>query len=140
MKREENYSEKFRLDGYYIQCINEGNGYYRQVKIFYRNGVLINFDGKFEQNCKSETNTYLRRKDINLTQVPYWLGIYQVTNNDSLLIESWQSTDYYYPTVKSVGKILNDSTLIIKYPKYPVDTFRFVEFSPKPDSTNKFIK
>ncbi len=140
MKRAENLSEKFRLDGYYVQCSNEGNGYYRQVKIFYRNGVMINFDGKFEQNCIAETNRYLQRNDLNLTSVPYWLGIYQVIRNDSLVLESWYSTDYYYPTIQSAGKILNDTTLLIEYPKYPIDTFRFVEFSPKPDSTNKFIK
>jgi hypothetical protein len=63
--------------------------------------------------------------------------------NDSIYVEKWELvSDCTYDVFSYNGKIINDSTLIIPINRDGTksDTFRFAKFSPKPDSTNSFIK
>jgi hypothetical protein len=74
-------------------------------------------------------------------KIPYAWGIYLI-QQDSIRIETWgQVADCAYETFFQMGKILNDSTLLIQRLRNAAisDTFYFAAFSPKPDSTNKFI-
>ena len=72
----------------------------------------------------------------------YHWSIYTVSN-DSIYIEKWELVgDCTYDVFGYNGKIINDSTLFIPTNRDGTkpDTFRFAKFSPKPDSTNSFIK
>jgi hypothetical protein len=66
-----------------------------------------------------------------------------IVKNDSIHIEKWELVrDCTYEVFSYNGKVVNDSTLIIPVNRDGTksDTFRFAKFSPKPDSTNSFIK
>jgi len=140
IQREDNISNKIRLDGIYVSSKKINNSERTGVQVFYGNGVLLHFgDNRIPSDCINYWKEYLNNKNNNYNDVPYWWGIYQI-RGDSLLFESWYSTDYYYPTISYSGKVIDDTTIIINYESSILDTFKFVEFSPKPDSTNKFIK
>lgn len=139
MKRVDNLTNKIKLNGIYVSS----NSYIRNecgVYVLYNNGVMLSFQNNNKPiGCISYWEEKFKDKTLNYNDVPYWWGIYQI-KSDSILFESWLSTDYYYPTISYNGKIINDTTLIVNYIGSVLDTFRFIEFSPKPDSTNKFIK
>ena len=140
MKRMDNLTNKLKLNGYYISCGDSNDTSLYEVLILYNNGVLINYADRMQDDCVRENDLYLKRKDIKLTELPYFLGVYAIKAENAIFTERWYSTDYYYPTVQHFGKIVNDSTFYLKYEESGNHFFRFVPFSPKPDSTNKFIK
>jgi hypothetical protein len=144
MQRMDNKSNKFNLNGFYSSRsaqLENING----IFVPYSNGVFLSF-GEVENI--NDWNTYFawvnnstNRKNIPYYKtVPYWWGVYHVTDENTINLEGWISGDGTYPTIKYFGKVVNDTTLIIKYPSARLDTFYFVPFSPKPDSTNRFIK
>lgn len=84
----------------------------------------------------------------------YSWGLFNVKNNE-IKIERWTSASGgKYPTQMLIGEILNDTTIYFhtKIGDYPVgfgknkknvkinEIYHFRQFSPKPDSTNIFIK
>jgi hypothetical protein len=118
---------------------------YKSTFFLYRNGILqaacINdaipaIPDKF--NCSLKSDMVASAK-----KVPYFWGIYRI-EHDSIRIETWGTiADCTYDTFLRQGKILNDSTFLmvgmVDRNSMVPDTFHFVAFSPKPDSTNKFI-
>ncbi len=151
LQRVDNTSGLFKLNGLYY---GDSDVFYkRRVFIFYENGVLFITGCLKEQDLNYWKKAYLNLN--NYQKIPYWWGVYQVDNNGNIELEKWYSTDYEYPTVRFRGKVVNDTTLLIAYPSVDklksttyfndfsasvVDTFQFVPLSPKPDSTNNFIK
>ena len=138
MQRVDNLTNRIRTDGIFVSNNNrrrEDCGVY----IFYTNGVMLSFENRRKSNECIDYWTEHLNKNYNYKEVPYWWGIYQLTN-DSISFERWLSTDYYYPTISYTGQVINDTVIIVNYESSILDTFRFVEFSPKPDSTNRFIK
>jgi len=140
IQREDNVSNKLKLNGYYISCGYGKDSSLYEVIILYSNGVQIGYSERGKINCIIENNNYLSSNDVKLTTYPYNLGVYKINDDNTILSECWISTDYYYKTVQNYGKIVNDTTFYLQDNKIGKDTFKFVEFSPKPDSTNKFIK
>lgn len=73
--------------------------------------------------------------------------IFQVHGN-TIEFEGWDSNGFKWTTFKEYGEIIDDTTFMItkeiengevhEYAKG--DVFHFKQFSPKPDSTNNFIK
>lgn len=139
---------QLRTDGYYYYSAD--NKLY-DTYFFYRDGLIINGGGSssltpfksFEKEFSSSyTNEYLSNSK-------YAWGLFNI-QGDSILIERWYpSSGGPLPVYMSMGKVLNDTTFVItkslrskngKEEQQLNETYHFRKFSPKPDSTNTFIK
>ena len=73
-------------------------------------------------------------------------GGYSKIEGNTIVFEGWaHDHDGKYATFKQYGTILNYTTFhiykdVFKEEKALDNTFHFKQFSPKPDSTNSFIK
>lgn len=143
LEREDYNGKNLRLDGYYYSPYEEGytSFFLFENGIYLDNGSTIKTDGinKLDEIIKS---MYPLNPKYS---VPYRWGIF-IVNGSDIKIEAWLSgSGGAYPTHLVKGKIINDTTIAIsglKGKKYDnqVDYFHFRQFSPKPDSTNEFIK
>ena len=138
---------KLKLDGYFYQ---QKNKYYYDIYCFYNNGILLAAGGTFLS--VAEMDDYLNREFINNKSYQIhksnW-GVFILENNN-IKFERWYPGDPPLKAHVREGTIANDSTFTItesyriqKGKKTEViarsETFHFKAFSPKPDSTNKFI-
>lgn len=157
-----------RLDGYYY-CIGKefSNGFnpdYADAFFLNRNGIFLNVAyGSIDSNLENEIilkdldESVKKRAEIislNADKRPDW-GIF-FTEHSAIIIENWEHSagGGAYPTKILSGIVVNDTTIhfdkiIGAYPnnkgskkkiKSIDETYHFREFSPKPDSTNVFIK
>jgi hypothetical protein len=138
--------EELRIDGYYYS--DRWFDRYRNIVVFYRDGFCIRAMLETTDNDilkQIETDILLNEEYINKAKnVPTNIGVFQIMYPD-IQFEVWEyrtdPTTYY-------GTILNDTTFIInkwvnnrtKETKSESLTHRFKQFSPKPDSTNVWIK
>ena len=145
---------ELRIDGYYYCCKPYGNDdnlkhYY--LRCFYRNGILQSM-GEPVLSSLEEADEYIRKNVIEGSPNPKleWLkwGLF-VINGQTIKME-------YYPPVNMFtrwtyireGTIRNDTTFHItvfyrsdgKERRDENEIYHFRQFSPKPDSTNNFIK
>ena len=137
---------QLRMDGYYYEHFEDGNYYY--PLILYSNGIVMYGDAGTDLKILEEK--YLDEKWLeHVKNTQSWWGIYQIGDN-SIKIEMWYHSNawFFHAYIRS-GKILNDTTFVLttiersgkpwtkeeRYRKY-----HFKQFSPKPDSTNIFIK
>jgi len=137
---------ELRIDGYYY------NIYYEQkirTYFFYNDGTLLHdgaghdFDklDEYEQSINLKTATEKRGKMQLL-----W-GVYAIDGN-VIKFERWYPDQPCYPSYVREGIILNDTTfhIIKSYRSNGSEmstensVYHFKQFSPKPDSTNSFIK
>jgi hypothetical protein len=131
---------QLRIDGYYFQLTP--NIEWTETFFFYRNGIVL----------KSYINndTGLFETVISFSKLRY--GVFEISN-ENIKFEKWypSSPGEGFPAYVRSGHILNDTTFVItesyrmkKGKKTEVDseneTYHFRQFSPKPDSTNSFIK
>lgn len=139
---------ELRIDGYYYsnQVYNNYNG----VAVFYRDGVCINVLTPIEG---TDTLSFIEN-DILLNEslmssfmtTPNHIGVFRI-NTESIEFETWEAGRDII-TFSSFGEILNDTTFLIARQVNNDSgksetlnlTYRFRQFSPKPDSTNTFIK
>lgn len=139
---------ELRIDGYYY-FMTENNLHY--TYFFYENGIIIHGGGNapntspiefIETQFKSES--YLKALKDHKTA---W-GIFQI-NGNKIEFERWYpSSGGPLPSYIRSGEILNDTTFVItkvnrsdgSEEKTLNETYHFKQFSPKPDSTNNFIK
>ena len=134
---------ELRIDGYYYKQVGDKIG----IKFFYRNGIMIDFISYFSTTNVMEVdegiaNMYESWKDDKLI----W-NVFSI-NGYSLQYSGWStSVGGGRPSGKCIGTILNDTTFHItksinsdgsEFEKN--DVYHFRQFSPKPDSTNTFIK
>lgn len=142
-----NYTgNELRIDGYYYEEIeNPEVGLYSQAYFFYHDGVVLNTAGTYidseYQVIDSFSNSYRRS---------HW-GLFNIDNN-IIKIEHWAVHELNgWPTYIREGEILNDTTFTItesyrlkrgkKKDREEVNwVYHFKQFSPKPDSTNNFVK
>lgn len=148
MNRTPYTSNELRIDGYYYSSLTSANDI--GVAVFYRNGVCIHvytrIDGQDTLRFV-ENNILLNESLINrFMNTPTSIGVFQI-NGESIVFETWEAGRDII-TFSSYGEILNDTTFLItkqinndsgKSTTMNL-TFRFKQFSPKPDSTNTFIK
>lgn len=168
-KRENYIGNQLKTDGYYYLLTKEDMGYGYTTKIFdclmlFNNGIYYNIShGGYNPNLKidsvlvkldNEVKDQVKRQNDNLNYRPYW-GVFKVSNS-KIEIERWVTASGAgaYPTQIFIGEIKNDTTihfhtLVGAYPvntnnkkktKTIDETYHFRQFSPKLDSTNKFIK
>ena len=132
-----------KTDGYYYAFSqNYGRDSLISLFVLYRNGVFLNLQSRNSVNLDSADryiNEMAAQKDSFRQKSPHGWGVFIIDNAD-ICIEQWLD---YNPSLKvpsfiSQGKFLNDSTLSINLSRDK--TWHFRAFSPKPDSTNGFIK
>lgn len=152
LPKEDNLSIALRLDGYYVkEAVFENNKYYK-FYFLYTNGVLYGGTHLLQEKLNTDEEKAvlfeLRNRATNIRDL--W-GIYSILNtlNTKIQFEKWEpSSGGPMKTVIRQGDILNDTTFVIRKrhnnydgKTYLVqDTFRFRQFTPKPDSTNRFVK
>lgn len=81
-----------------------------------------------------------------LMNTPTHIGVFQI-NTESINFETWEA-GRNITTFSHFGKILNDTTFLLEKRINNITnktftenlTYRFKQFSPKPNSTNNFIK
>jgi hypothetical protein len=135
-------ANQLRIDGYY-QSKSEKEDYY-YLCVFYRNGIVL------LPGVAYEPNSYIAKLVDNFNhEIKTFWGLF--------IIENGKITIEYYkpkmieglPAYLRTGEIINDTTFILKEEKRSKDdtefkiiseTYLFKQFSPKPDSTNKFLK
>ncbi|MEA4936467.1 hypothetical protein SDC9_122266 [bioreactor metagenome] len=138
---------QLRTDGYYY-FKNESNDstYNYRIYFFYKNGVVLDcgnpsddeLNTREEEFKNGQFNKYVKKN------VSSW-GLFKI---DSTMIQFEMLHGGPFRAYIDFGKIINDTTFVLTKRKssYGTDeiklqgTFRLKPFSPKPDSTNVFIK
>ena len=138
---------ELRIDGYYYsnQVFNNHNG----IAIFYKDGVCFHLFAQIESH---DTLNYIENEILldkalmrSFWNTPNHIGVFQI-NGKSIMFETWEVARDI-TTFSNFGEILNDTTFLITNQvnndsgkSYSENlTYRFRQFSPKPDSTNTFI-
>ena len=137
---------ELRIDGYYYSDLTLER--YINIAIFYRDGFCIHTR---IIPINQDTLTYIENEILlntafisKIKSIPGHIGVFQIMYPD-IKFETWEART---ATFSHFGKIVNDTTFIINK---QVDnrtnttysenlTYRFKKFSPKPDSTNAFVK
>jgi hypothetical protein len=146
--RIDNKSNQLKLNGYYYFKGVGVNESLVSVNFYYSNGVMLHVGG-FRLTLK-EIDEYIKKYILNYNYSKYKLGwgVYNL-NGNKILFERWYpSSGGPMPIFVNSGFILNDSTFTIELIKNKKgnkinsenETYHFRQFSPKPDSTNKWIK
>ena len=140
--------DELRIDGYYYSDLTTANDI--GIAVFYRNGVCLHL---FERPESQDTlsfieNDLLLNKALmsRLWRTPTNIGVFKI-DTESIEFETWEA-GRDITTFSHFGEILNDTTfMLIKWinndsgKSYSENlTYRFKQFSAKPDSTNNFIK
>ncbi len=140
-----------RMDGYYYQEIASTTEGFGSSYFFYENGVLF-YSGGFRLDQQKEIeNRFIDFGwiDDSSNRKHQW-GVF-IIDGGRIKFERWYpSSGGGLPAYVREGTILNDTTFRIERSYRIVDgdrteerdrneIYHFVEFSPKPDSTNEFI-
>ena len=142
--------DELRIDGYYYSEFGDEDDKLRDVYFFYRNGNLLygsTYSSDLEDK-KEEEYTTEEWQSIVKESKQRW-GVFQIEGT-KILFERWYPSQPPLKAYVREGEILNDTTFKITQSyrmkdgekterKDRDETFNFKEFSPKPDSTNKFV-
>ncbi len=138
---------ELRIDGYYYHEFAASGKTFLTVDFFYKNGIyLTGYTFNKEELEEREEKFQNREFYNNIKDEKESWGVF-IINNNSIIIEKWYYPYQLHPasTIKYYGTIMNDTTFTITKIKDEDgvrernDIYHFKEFSPKPDSTNKFI-
>lgn len=145
LEKIENNSNRLNLKGYYCYEYIENNF---DIYFLYENGIILygyspSEDELHKYGIKYKSGEFYKE----VQNIKFHWGVYQIDGN-SIKFERWYPSEKPYRTTIREGEILNDSTFIItktyKANSNEVrernETYKFKKFSPKPDSTNIFIK
>ncbi len=149
LARADNNSGKLRLDGYYYGDISGINAEYPNIYLFYQNGIFSNANS-YRLSDAEDGNVTLNFPELKYQYKGDW-GVYKIDGNN-IEIEFWVSRSCGgVGLLFERGTILNDTTFKITYWRHSgggvtkqeenIDaTFKFQEYTPKPDSTIIFIQ
>lgn len=148
IKRAEYSGQELRMDGFYFGNPNvdsQGRNLY-ELFVFYKNGIVM-LPGTVELNKMEEYIITITNSNQQNTKFVW--GLF-VINNKEISLEHWVAAQCGYPAVLRSGEILNDTTFVLRKmvrngsqgteETVINEEFNFRQFSPKPDSTNNFIK
>lgn len=151
IKREPYTGSLLRIDGYYYEKYAIGNGDYRyNIYFFYKNGTVLYGETPSGDELQQKEAEYISGSFyVKIKEQKYYWGLFKVENNN-IKFERWYPGDPPLKAYIREGNIINDSTFIITESyrmqggkktevRARSETFHFKAFSPKPDSTNKFI-
>jgi hypothetical protein len=134
-----NYSgSELKIDGYYYSFSKTTTGESLGTIFFlYKNGVFL-----YLGTPKASTILELDQKVLEYkpaTNIREYWGVFQV-NGNQISIERWLlSSGRNIPAKVFKGEILNDTTMSMEL-FANVETWKFRAFTPKPDSTNAYVK
>jgi len=147
LEKESYEGEQLRIDGYYYQ---EVDSVIYNVYLFYTNGVILYSGSNFSDH--DEIFSYIDDEffvnEAHKNHKSMW-GVFQIDGN-LIKFERWYPSQPPLKAYVREGEVLNDTTFKITESyrmkdgekterKERDETFNFKEFSPKPDSTNKFV-
>ena len=147
LKKRPYIGNELRLDGFFYE---EGvdDGYYIEG-FFYQNGILLNSGGFYTENELNDLRNSIISGYFNskVKENKYAWGLFVIDSNFIKFERYYNSDAVPKSSYIKYGKILNDSTFIMtkmtrsdgSESKTINETYHFKQFSPKPDSTNKFI-
>ena len=140
LERRPYLGDELRMDGYYYYAYPTSQGIRYTAYLFYRNGV-VRYGGNTPdlEILESEVPLYGDKRW-------HW-GLFHV-DGDRIAFELWYppSKTYTEAYVRS-GQILNDTTFVITEAwrsndedvREKDEVYHFRAFSPKPDSTSRYI-
>jgi hypothetical protein len=136
------------IDGYYYK--KDPNRPQLSALFLYQNGTIL-YGSAFNIDNTNEVEERYRNGNYatNAAKYKYDWGVFQI-NGTQIKYEKWVPTNGPFPAVTYEGVILNDTTFVINKSYRALDAgkkaptehyweYHFKEFSPKPDSTNRFI-
>ncbi len=137
--RTSNLQATLKLNGYYH--LKYETGYL--VLFFYQNGVVYKTNAILDKDDLIALDKDLledQNSDSYPTQLHWFWGVYKIEGS-TIKINHWlPGTGGAYPAQLSEGRIINPSVIRIPWVDDQLNEFKFRQFSPKPDSTNAFIK
>jgi hypothetical protein len=137
-----------KTNGYYYNVYFRKDPIMVEVVFLYKDGVLLNGSGFDSLRINEVEEKYSSGEYYNNSfDRKYNWGAF-IIQGDSIFIERWYPSSRPYWAYRQSGIILNDSTYrltgIVRVDGTEEDeidrTYHFKQFSPKPDSTNSFIK
>ena len=151
MTRTSYTGKEFRIDGYYVGTTNYGisEKNYNSYKFFYSNGLVFS-SFSYDINKKiPDINEIIANMERYRDSKDLW-EVFQLENN-VIHTQGWGNSgtvfgEYrLYSLVNQYYKIINDTTILYEkstgyYSGNYNEYYYFKKFSPKPDSTNIFIK
>lgn len=137
MKKQPYNGTELRTDGYFyeINSYTEGIG---EALFLYRDGTMMLCGGSGETDDPFGFMERLFASPDFISHAKehafYW-GVFQIDGN-TIQYERWYQSDGGLPVGCSEGAILNDTTFVVN----ETTVFHFRHYTPKPDSTNRFIQ
>ena len=140
---------QLRIDGYYyyIGTDIDGGKFFKSF-IFYRNGVILDLGSGYNSTIELEErlNKYNASPE-SFGKAKHWWGVYLIENS-IIKVENWYPASINWKACIREGVILNDTTFHItksycsgsRKVNTQDEVYHFRQFSPKPDSTNNFIR
>ncbi len=143
---------ELRIDGYYYTVSANSDYLYYHEYFFYKDGMLLVLSGI--TNSYAEMDDYILTFYINCDDYKDYLkswGLFHINDGNIKIEHRAPGRPLSKTTYIKEGVILNDTTFLItkiysmrKGKKGEIkernETYHFRQFSPKPDSTNNFIK
>ncbi|MES2766298.1 MAG: hypothetical protein V4642_10535 [Bacteroidota bacterium] len=140
---------ELRTDGYYYSTPRQSGTI--SIAVFYKDGVCLH---SLAEPTSQDTFYFIENEILGDKALisRYWntpdqIGVFQI-DDKSLQFEKWNNDYHQISSLSFFCDILNDTTFVqtkwvnnssrMTYPERL--TYHFKQFSPKPDSTNKFIK
>jgi len=148
-------SNNLRIDGYYYYeylASSQAENFYRHnIYMLFENGLILNMGAPRKDEIQDFENKLTNMDFISLKKsYKHNWGVFLI-DGEKIKFERWYPSDGPLEAFIREGQILNDTTFHIKK-SYRMATgskesesskdelYRFKKFSPKPDSTNAFIK
>jgi hypothetical protein len=140
--------DNLKTNGYYYNIWKVNGETFVEINFLYRDGVLLHGGSDDSTSFSNLEKVYLDGIYYGNAKIrKYCWGSFLV-EGDSIFIERWYPSSRPYWAYRQSGIILNDTTYqltrIIRVDGTENSeinrVFHFRQFSPKPDSTNNFIK
>lgn len=137
MERQPYNGTELRTNGYYYEINPHTNGI-GEALFLYRDGTMMLCGGSGENSDPFGFMEQLFASPSFISHAKehafYW-GVFQIDGN-TIQYERWYQSDGGLPVGCSEGAILNDTTFVVD----ENTVFHFRHYTPKPDSTNRFIQ
>lgn len=142
---------ELRIDGYYYLRYTppESSESYLDTYFLYENGIILNGGAVKEDEIGKLENKFKSTEWLDVVRkYKHRWGVFNIKGS-KILFERWYPNSPALPVVYiREGKILNDTTFHITVSYRPNgserseedEVYHFKQFSPKPDSTNNYIK
>jgi len=142
---------EIKTEGYWYYYDTHSTGNRFTIYFFYKNGVIFGGVSVKDYNLAQREEEFRNGQFYEWGKdTKYEWGVFNVDSN-KIAFERWYPGHPPLPTYIRAGKIINDTTFVITevyrmkdgvktdYSEENV-TYHFKKFSPKPDSTNNFVK